>query len=92
LVLRGRKELEDGENCILRVTKLKRVKWLRREAGLGEVRNEYKILVGKPAGKRPLGRPQHRWKDNTETYLKQMVYDSVEWIRRAEGGLQWWAL
>jgi len=56
------------------------------------VRNEYKILVGKPAGKRPLGRPQHRWKDNTETYLKQMVYDSVEWIRRAEGGLQWWAL
>jgi len=40
------------------------MRWARHVAHMGEIRNAYNILVGKPEGKRPLGRPRHRWKDN----------------------------
>jgi hypothetical protein len=46
---------------IIRVTKSRRMRWAGHVAHVGKMRNAYKILVGKPEGKRPLGRPRHRW-------------------------------
>jgi hypothetical protein len=44
---------------------------------LGEIRYVYKILVGKPEGKRPLGRPRHKWEDNIKLDLKEIRYGVV---------------
>jgi hypothetical protein len=46
----------------------------------GEKRNAYKILVGKPEGKRPLGRPRRRWVDNIKMNLMEIGWDVVEWM------------
>jgi hypothetical protein len=47
---------------------------------VGETRNAYWILVGKPEGKRPLGRPRRRWVNNIKMYLREIVWDGVDWI------------
>jgi hypothetical protein len=44
---------------------------------VGEKRNAYKLLVGKPVGKRPLGRPRGRWVDNVKMYLREMGWGSM---------------
>jgi len=49
---------------ILRVIKSRRMRWAGHEARMGERRGIYRVLVGKPEGKRPLGRPRRRWEDN----------------------------
>jgi hypothetical protein len=49
---------------IIRMMKSRRMRWARHVARMGETRNAYRILVGKPEGKRPLGRPRRRWVDN----------------------------
>ena len=49
---------------IVRVIKSKRMRWVGRVARMGERRGVYRVLVGKPEGKRPLGRPRRRWEDN----------------------------
>jgi hypothetical protein len=49
---------------IIRVIKSRRVRWVRYVACVGEMKNAYAFLVRKPEGKRPLGRPRHRWKNN----------------------------
>jgi hypothetical protein len=59
---------------------------------MGEARNAYRILVGKPEGKRPLGRPRRRWVDNIKMYLKEIGWDGVDWIELAQGRDQWRAL
>jgi hypothetical protein len=59
-------------------------------ANMGEIRNSYKIIIGKPEGRRPLGRCRSRWEDNIEIHLKEIGYDSVNWIHlilAASGGL-----
>jgi hypothetical protein len=55
----------------------------------GEKRNAYRILVGKPEGKRPLGRPRHRWEDNIKMYLREIGWGSMDWIDVAQGRDQW---
>jgi hypothetical protein len=50
---------------ILRVVKSRRMRWARHVARIGEGRGVHRVLVGKPEGKRPLGRPRRRWEDNT---------------------------
>jgi hypothetical protein len=45
---------------------------------MGEIRNAYKILVGKPEGKKPLGRRRRRWEDNIKMVLKEMVLEGVD--------------
>jgi hypothetical protein len=58
----------------------------------GEKRNSYGILVGKPEGKRPLGRPRHRWVNNIEMNLKEMGWSGMDWIDVAQDRDQWRAL
>jgi hypothetical protein len=59
---------------------------------MGETRNVYRILVGKPEGKRPLGRPTRRWVDNIKMDLREIGWDSMDWIELAQDRDQWRAL
>jgi hypothetical protein len=54
-----------------------------------EKRNAYKILVGKPEGKRPLVRPRRRWVDNIEMDLRERGWDDMDWIDLARDRDQW---
>jgi hypothetical protein len=47
------------------------------------------VLVGRPEGKRPLGRPRHRWEDNVKIYLRKIGIDGANWIRLAQDRVQW---
>jgi hypothetical protein len=56
---------------------------------MGEKRNVYGLLVGKPEGKRPLGRPRRRWIDNTEMVLLEIGLNVVDWIGLAKDRYRW---
>jgi hypothetical protein len=56
---------------------------------MGAKRNAYRILVGKPEGKRPLGRPRRRWVDNIKTNLREIGWDGMDWIDLAQDR-DWW--
>jgi hypothetical protein len=54
---------------------------------MGEKRNVYRLLVGKPEGKRPLGRPRHRWMDNIKMdLLERLLWTGLVWLRIGTGG------
>jgi hypothetical protein len=55
----------------------------------GEKRDAYRILVGKPEGKRTLGRPRRRWKVNIRMDLRELRWDGMDWIDLAQGRGQW---
>jgi hypothetical protein len=57
-----------------------------------ERRNAYRLLVGKPVGKRPLGISRRRWVDNIRMDLREMGWGDVDWIDRAQGRNRWRAL
>jgi hypothetical protein len=57
-----------------------------------EKSNACRILVGKPKGKRPLGRPRRMWEDNIKMDLREIVWGGMDWIDLAEDRDQWWAL
>jgi hypothetical protein len=59
---------------------------------MGEKRNVYRLLVGKPEGKRPLGRPRRRWTDNIKMDLLEMGVSVVDWICLAQDRYRWRAL
>jgi hypothetical protein len=59
-----------SSSSIIRVTKSRKMKWAWHVAGMGEKRNAYRILVGNPEGRRPLGRPRRRWVDNIKMDLR----------------------
>jgi hypothetical protein len=59
---------------------------------MGEKRNSYRTLVGKPEGKRPLGRPRRRWVDNIKMDLREIGWDGGDWIEMARDRDQWRAL
>jgi hypothetical protein len=56
---------------------------------VGERRNAYKILVGKPERKKPLRRPRRRWEDNIRMDHRQIRWEGVVWIHLAQGRDQW---
>jgi hypothetical protein len=53
------------------VIKSRRVRWAGLVAGMGEGRGEYRVLVGRPEGRRPFGRPRRRWENNIKMKLKE---------------------
>jgi hypothetical protein len=59
---------------------------------MGETRNAYRILVGKPEGKRPLGRPRRTWVDNIKMDIREIGWDGRDWIELAQDRDQWRAL
>jgi hypothetical protein len=60
--------------------------------GMGEKRDVYRLLVGKPEGKRPLERPRRRWIDNIKMDLFEIGLNVVDWIGLAQDGYGWRAL
>ena len=74
---------------IIRSHKSRRLRWAGPVAHMEESRNAYRVLVGKPKGKRPLGRPRRRWEDNIKMDLREVGSDSGEWIDLAEDRDQW---
>jgi hypothetical protein len=63
--------------------KLRRMRWAGHVEQLGQKRNIYRILVGKPEDKRPLGRPRRWWVDNIKMDLREIKWDDVDWIKLA---------
>jgi hypothetical protein len=49
-------------------------------------------LVGRPEGRRPLGRPRRRWEDNIKMDLREIMFEDVDWIHWAQDRDRWWAL
>jgi hypothetical protein len=61
-------------------------------AHMGEERKVYKVLVGKPKGKRPLGRPRRRWEDGIRIDLREIGLGGVDWIRLSQDRDRWRAV
>ena len=74
---------------IIRSLKSRRLRWAGHVARIEQSRNAYRVLVRKPKGKRPLGRPRHRWEDNIEMDLREVGCDPGELIDLAEDRDQW---
>jgi hypothetical protein len=64
--------------------KLRTMRWAGHVARIGKKRNAYRILVGNPEGKRPLGRPRRRWMDNIKMDLRETGCDGMDWIDLAQ--------
>jgi hypothetical protein len=77
---------------IIRLIKSRRMRYSGHVARMGETRNTYRILVGKPEGKRPLRRPRRRWVDNIKMDLREIGWDGKYWIELAQDRDQWKAL
>jgi hypothetical protein len=68
------------------------MRWMGHVERMGEGRNVYRVLVGKPEGKRPLGRPRRRWEDGVKMDLREIGWGNVEWIHLSQGRIHWQAL
>ena len=75
---------------IVRVIKSRRMRWAGHVARMGEGRGVHRVLVGKPEGKRPLGRPRRRWEDNIKMDLQE-VGGGGDWMELAQDRDRWWA-
>jgi hypothetical protein len=86
-------ELRDlySSPSIIRIIKFRRMRWAGYVARMGK-KNAYRLLVGKPEGKRPLGRPRRRWVDNIRMYLGEVGWSDVDWIGLAQDRNRWRAL
>jgi hypothetical protein len=69
-----------------------RIRWAEHVARIGEKRNAYRILVGKPTGKRPLGGPRRMWVDSIKIALREIGWDGIDWMDLAQDRDQWRAL
>ncbi|KAJ4425862.1 hypothetical protein ANN_27488 [Periplaneta americana] len=74
---------------IIRNIKSRRLRWAGHVSRMGESRNAYRMLVGRPEGKRPLGRPRQRWEDNIKMDLREVGYDDRDRINLAQDRDQW---
>jgi len=77
---------------IIRVIKSRRMTLLGHVACVGKVRGVYRVLVGKPEGKRPLGKPRRRWEDNIKMDLQEVGCGGIDWIEMALDRDRWRAL
>jgi hypothetical protein len=67
----------------------RRIGWAGHVARMGEGRGGYRILVGRPERKKPVGRPRHKWEDNIKIDLRDMGIDGANWIELAQDRVQW---
>jgi hypothetical protein len=77
---------------IIRIIKSRRIRLAGHVARMRVKRNAYRILVGNPEGKRPLGRSRHRWKDNIRMDLREIGWCGMDWIDLAQDRDQWRAV
>jgi hypothetical protein len=77
---------------IIRAIKARRMRWAGHVAHMWEMRGAYNILVGRPEGRRPLGRPRRRWEDNIKTDLREIGFGDVDWIHFAQDRDRWRAV
>jgi hypothetical protein len=77
---------------IIRQIKSRRMRWAGHVARMGEERKLYNFLVGKPEGKRPLGRPLRKWEDGIGMDLGVIGWGRVEWIQLAQDRDRWRAV
>ena len=84
-------ELNDlyGSPNIVRVIKSRRMRWAGHLAHIGEEREVYRVLVGKPEGKRPLWRPRRRWGHNIRMHFQEVCCGYVDWIGMAQDRERW---
>ena len=84
-------ELNDrySSRNIVRVIKSRRMRRAGHVARIGERRSVYRVLVGKPEGKRPLGRPRRRWEDNIKMNLQEVGCGVMDWIELAQDRDSW---
>jgi hypothetical protein len=68
------------------------MRWAGHVAWLGDGRGVYRVLVEKPEGKRPLGRPSRRWEDNNKMDIQEMGCRRMDWIELAQNTKRWRAL
>jgi hypothetical protein len=87
----GERKLHNEELCdlysspsIIRIIKSRRMRWASHVTHMREKRNAYRLLVGNPEGKRPLGRPRRRWVDNIRMDLGEVGWRDVDWIGLAQ--------
>jgi len=74
---------------VVRVIKLRRMRWVGHVARMGKEMRVYRILVGKPEGRRPLGRPRRRWVDNIRMELQEVGCGYMDWIGLAQDRDRW---
>jgi hypothetical protein len=74
---------------IVRVIQSRRMRWAGHVARKGEGKGVYRVLVGRPKGKRPLGRHRCRWEDNVKLDLREIGLDGANWIHLAQDRVQW---
>ena len=72
--------------------KSRRMRWAGHVARMGEMRGVYRVSVGKPEGKRPIGRPRRRWEDNMKMDLQEVGCVGMDWIELAQDRDRWRAL
>jgi len=68
------------------------MRWVGQVVRMGKRRGVYRVLVNKPEGKRPLGRPRHRWEDNIKMDLQEVGCGGTDWIELAQDRYGWRAL
>jgi hypothetical protein len=74
---------------IIRVMKSRRMRWAGHVASMGEGRGAYRILLGRPEGRRPLGRPRRRWENDIKMVLQEVgwgAWTGLGWLRIGTGG------
>jgi len=73
----------------VQLIKSRRMRWAGHVARIGEERGMYRVLVGKPEGRRLMGRPRHRWVDNIMMDLQEVGCGYMDWIRLAKDRDRW---
>ena len=74
---------------IVRVVKSRRMRWAAYVSRMGEDRGVHRVLVGKPEGNRPLGRPRRRWVDNIKMDMQEVGGGRVDWMEVAQDRDGW---
>jgi hypothetical protein len=74
---------------IVRVVKVRRMRWAGHVARVGEGRDVHRVLVGKHEGKKPVGRPRRRWEDNIKMDLQEVGWGCADWMELAQDRDMW---